>query len=46
MSHKGVLEMVCGSTNVVSFGKSGAELDVRKNILDIMQRLNKGIIVT
>ncbi len=34
------------STNVFSAGRSGSELDVRKNLLDIMNRLKKRIIVT
>ena len=46
IGNEGVLAMICDSTNVFSFGKSGSELDVRKNILNIMQRLNKRIIVT
>ena len=43
---EGVLAMICDSTNVFSIGKSGSELDVRKSILNIMQRLKKRIIVT
>jgi len=43
---EGVLAMICDSTNVFSVGKSGSELDVRKSILNIMQRLKKRIIVT
>ncbi len=43
---KGVLTMICDSTNVFSLGRAGSELDVRKNILKIMQRLKKRIIVT
>ena len=42
----GVLAMICDSTNVFSVGKSGSEMDVRKSILNIMQRLKKRIIVT
>jgi len=42
----GVLAMICDSTNVFSIGKSGSELDVRKSLLNIMQRLKKRIIVT
>ena len=43
---EGGLAMICDSTNVFSIGKSGSELDVRKSILNIMQRLKKRIIVT
>ena len=38
--------MICDSTNVFSAGRSGSELDVRKNLLNIMGRLKKRIIVT
>ena len=43
---EGVLAMICDSTNVFSAGRSGSELDVRKNMLNIMQRLKKRIIIT
>ena len=43
---KGVLAMICDSTNVFSIGRAGSELDVRKSLLNIMGRLNKRIIVT
>ena len=43
---EGVLAMICDSTNVFSHGKSGSELDVRKNMLNIMSRLKKRIIIT
>ncbi len=46
IGQEGVLAMICDSTNVFSEGKSGSELDVRKNILKIMSRLKKRIIVT
>ena len=46
IGNDGVLAMICDSTNVFSVGKSGSELDVRKSILEIMQRLKKRIIVT
>ena len=42
----GVLAMICDSTNVFSMGRSGSEMDVRKNMLKIVERLKKGIIVT
>ena len=38
--------MICDSTNVFSIGRAGSELDVRKNMLNIMSRLKKRIIVT
>ena len=43
---KGVLAMICDSTNVFSPGRAGSEMDVRKNLLKIMENLNKRIIVT
>ncbi len=43
---EGVLAMICDSTNVFSAGRSGSELDVRKNMLNIMSRLKKRIIIT
>src|SRR6056300_1660677 len=43
---EGVLAMICDSTNVFSAGRSGSESDVRKNLLNVMSRLNKRIIVT
>tara|TARA_Y100000590_G_C15712193_1_gene1010651 strand:- start:37 stop:1695 length:1659 start_codon:yes stop_codon:yes gene_type:complete len=46
IGEKGVLAMICDSTNVFSIGRAGSELDVRKNLLKIMGRLKKRIIVT
>jgi ribonuclease J len=46
IGNDGVLAMICDSTNVFSAGKSGSELDVRKNMLNIMNSLNKRIIIT
>ena len=43
---EGILAMICDSTNVFSPGRAGSELDVRKNILKVMERLKKKIIVT
>ena len=43
---EGVLAMICDSTNVFSAGRSGSELDVRKNLLNIMSRLKKRVIIT
>ena len=43
---QGVLAMICDSTNVFSAGRSGSELDVRKNMLNIMSRLKKRVIIT
>ena len=46
IGEEGVLAMICDSTNVFSAGRSGSELDVRKNMLNIMGRLKKRIIIT
>ena len=46
IGNEGVLAMICDSTNVFSAGRSGSELDVRKNMLNIMTRLKKRIIIT
>ena len=43
---EGVITMICDSTNVFSPGRAGSELDVRKNMLMIMERLKKRIIIT
>ena len=43
---EGVLAMICDSTNVFSAGRAGSELDVRKNMLKVMDRLDKRIIIT
>ena len=43
---EGVLAMICDSTNIFSIGRSGSEMDVRKNLLKIFERLKKKIIVT
>ena len=46
IGESGVLAMICDSTNVFSIGKSGSEADVRKSMLNIMNRLKKRIIIT
>ena len=38
---EGVMTMICDSTNVFSVGRSGSELDVRKNLLKIMEKQKK-----
>ena len=43
---RGVLAMICDSTNVFSPGRAGSELDVRGSLLKIMKNKNKRIIVT
>ena len=46
IGEEGVIAMICDSTNVFSSGRAGSELDVRKNMLNVMQRLKKRIIIT
>ena len=46
IGNEGVLAMICDSTNVFSAGRAGSEIDVRKNLLKVFERLKKRIIVT
>ncbi len=46
IGNEGVLAMICDSTNVFSAGRAGSELEVRTNMLKVMQRLKKRIVVT
>ena len=46
IGNKGVLAMICDSTNVFSPGRAGSELDVRNSLLKIMEKRKKRIIVT
>ena len=46
IGNKGVLAMICDSTNVFSSGRAGSELDVRKSLLNIMRNKSNRIIVT
>ena len=43
---EGVITMICDSTNVFSAGRAGSELDVRKNMLKVLERLNKRVVIT
>jgi len=43
---EGVITMICDSTNVFSAGRAGSELDVRKNMLKVLERLSKRVIIT
>ena len=43
---EGVIAMICDSTNVFSAGRAGSELDVRKNMLKVLERLDKRVIIT
>ena len=46
IGREGVITMICDSTNVFSAGRAGSELDVRKNMLKVTERINKRIIIT
>ena len=46
IGNKGVLSMICDSTNVFNPGRAGSELDVRKSLLKIMRNKQKRIVVT
>jgi len=46
IGEKGVLAMICDSTNVFNPGRAGSEMDVRNSLLKIMGGKNKRIIVT
>ncbi len=46
IGNEGVLAMICDSTNVFSIGRAGSELEVRKSLLKIIEKLKKKIIVT
>ncbi len=46
IGEKGILTMICDSTNVFSPGRSGSELDVRNSLLKIIQNKSKRVIVT
>ena len=46
IGNKGVLAMICDSTNVLSQGRAGSEADVRTNLLKLMSNLKKRIIIT
>jgi len=46
IGEEGVLAMICDSTNVFSPGRAGSEMDVRKSLLNIMEKIPKRIVVT
>ena len=41
IGNKGILAMICDSTNVFSPGRAGSESDVRKSLLKIMENKKK-----
>ncbi|MDC0473192.1 ribonuclease J [Pelagibacteraceae bacterium] len=46
IGEKGVIAMICDSTNIFSEGRAGSEKDVRESLLKIIENKNKKIIVT
>jgi ribonuclease J len=46
IGEKGVMAMICDSTNVFSPGRAGSESDVRESLLRIIENKTKRIIVT
>ena len=43
---KGVIAMICDSTNVFSPGRAGSEKDVRESLLKIISSQKKRVLVT
>ncbi len=46
IGEKGVSAMICDSTNIFNPGRAGSELDVRDNLLKIIEKKTKKILVT
>ena len=46
IGEKGVIAMICDSTNVFSPGRAGSEYDVRESLLKIISNQNKRVLVT
>ena len=46
LGSKDVIAMICDSTNVFNEGRAGSELDVRENLLKIIEKKTKKVIVT
>ena len=46
IGQKGVVAMICDSTNVLNPGRAGSELSVRESLLNIIDKQKKRIIVT
>ena len=46
LGDEGVRAIVCDSTNVFNEGRAGSELDVRENLLKIIEKKTKKVIVT
>ncbi len=46
IGEKGVIAMICDSTNVFSPGRAGSEKDVRESLLNIISKQKKRVLVT
>ena len=46
IGEKGILAMICDSTNVFNSGRAGSELDVRNSLLKVIESKKERIIVT
>ena len=46
IGQKGVIAMICDSTNVLNPGRAGSELSVRESLLDIISNQKKRVIIT
>jgi|TARA_B110000211_G_C14081347_1_gene554657 ribonuclease J len=46
LGQEGITAMVCDSTNIFSEGRAGSEFDVRKNLLNIIEKKTKRVIIT
>ncbi len=46
IGNKGVIAMICDSTNVFSEGRAGSEADIRESLLNIIEKKSKKVIVT
>ncbi len=46
IGEKGVIAMICDSTNIFNEGRAGSELQVRESLLRIIERKQKKIIIT
>jgi len=46
IGNKGVIAMICDSTNVFSEGRAGSEADIRESLLNIIEKKSNKVIVT
>ncbi len=46
LGDKGITAMICDSTNIFNEGRAGSEFDVRKSLLNIIEKKTKRVIIT